>query len=289
MVAAAIAGAAIVGGVATTVASSNAASAQENAANTASGTQLSMYNTTRQDQAPWRAAGGQAVNALSQWYGLGGVSTPGSATSPQGYDPSSGRIIRGDGSIGQLIPGGSAAGTSTPSTPDYNSILSNLPGYQFQQQQGNQAVQRNLAAAGLLQSGAAGKALTQYGQGIASNYATQYVNGLQSLAGLGQTSVANTGAIGANTANQIGANQIYAGNAQASGYANTANAINTGLGGLASAAGYANQPSSAATTAGSYGSSYYGAGGLGSTDLNSAGSIWGNYTPAYDTGYMGGP
>lgn len=181
----------------------SAANAQENAANNADNTQLQMYNTTRSDQAPWRAAGGQAVNALSQYYGLGGVS-----------------------------PNGATGTAGAASTPDYNSILSNLPGYQFQQQQGNQAVQRNLAAAGLLQSGAAGKALQQYGQGVASQYAGQYVNGLQSLAGLGQTSVANTGAVGANTANQIGSNQIYAGNAQASGYAGTANAVNSGLSGL---------------------------------------------------------
>lgn len=183
-------------------AAGDAANAQVQASQNANATQLQMYNTTRQDQAPWRAAGGQAVNALSQFYGLGGVNANGTA--------------------------GAASGT----TPDYNKLLSNLPGYQFQQQQGNQAVQRNLAATGLLQSGAAGKALQQYGQGVASQYAGQYVNGLQSLAGLGQTSVANTGAVGANAANQIGSNQIYAGNAQASGYAGQANAVNSGLSGL---------------------------------------------------------
>lgn len=191
-------------------AAGDAANAQVQASQNSNATQLQMYNTTRSDQAPWRAAGGQAVDALSQFYGLGGVNANGT-------------------------PGTGTAGTA--STPDYNKLLSNLPGYQFQQQQGNQAVQRNLAASGLLQSGAAGKALQQYGQGVASQYAGQYVNGLQSLAGLGQTSVANTGAVGANTANQIGSNQIYAGNAQASGYAGQANAVNSGLSGLAGAYG----------------------------------------------------
>lgn len=229
-------------------AAGDAANAQEQASQNANATQLQMYNTTRQDQAPWRQAGGQAINALSQWYGLGGVSTPTSSSSsvPQGYDPSTGTTIGAGGRIGQLIPGGTAATPATPTQstsqpPDYNAILSNLPGYQFQKQQGNEAVQRNLAAAGLLQSGAAGKALDQYGQGLASNYATQYVNGLQSLAGLGQTSVANTGVLGANTANQIGSNQIYAGNAQASGYVGQANAINSGLSGLTGFAGQAPQ------------------------------------------------
>ena len=205
-IAAAIAGAAVVGGVVTTVAANKSASAQRDAARTSSDTQLAMYDQTREDQAPWRAAGGQAVNSLSQWYGLGGVNQ----------------------------------GNGTQQPTDYNAILSNLPGYQFQSKEGNQAVQRNLAAAGLLQSGAAGKALQQYGQGVASNYATQYVNGLQSLAGLGQTSVQSTGNIGANTANQIGANQIYSGNAQASGYVGSANAINSGLSGIVGAYGQYN-------------------------------------------------
>ena len=185
---------------------SQAAGAQASAANNANATQLQMYNQTRADQAPWRQAGGQAVSALSQFYGQPGVDANGNPTQ-----------------------GG---------TPDYQSILQNLPGYQFQQAQGSKAVQQNLAARGLLQSGAAGKALTQYGQGLGDQYAQQYTSGLQSLAGLGQSSTQATGAAGANAANQIGSNQIYAGNAAASGYANQANAINGGLSGIVSGLGY---------------------------------------------------
>ena len=86
-------------------------------------------------------------------------------------------------------------------------------------------------------SGAAGKALTQYGQGVASNFAQQYTGGLASLAGLGQNATQATDQAGQNTANQIGSNQIYAGNAQAYGYGQEANAINQGLGGLSGAYG----------------------------------------------------
>jgi hypothetical protein len=113
--------------------------------------------------------------------------------------------------------------------------IQNQPGYQFQMDQGSQALQRSMAAKGLLNSGAAAKALTQYGQGYASSAANDYLNGLRSMAGLGQTSVQATGVAGMNTANQIGQNSIYAGNAQASGYANQANSINSGLGGLTNA------------------------------------------------------
>jgi len=195
-VVAAVGGAALAGSVIQAGAAGDAANAQSQAAANANATQLQMYNQTRADQAPWRAAGGQAVNALSQFYGLGGVN-----------------------------------GTNSKA-PNFNSILQNLPGYQFQMNQGTQAVDRNLAAQGLLQSGAAGKALTQYGQGLAQNYAQQYVGGLQSLAGEGIQSNAQTGYAGMNAANQIGGNQIYSGNAQASGYAGQANAIGAGLSGL---------------------------------------------------------
>lgn len=201
-------GAAIGIGAAATIGSSvissnaagNAANAQVTASQSADNTQLQMYNQTRTDQTPWRTAGGSAVGALSSYYGLPGAN---------GQSPN---------------PATTAANDSK--------LISSLPGYQFNMQQGNQAVQRDLAAQGLLGSGAAAKALTQYGQGVASQYAGQYVNGLQSLAGIGQTSVQSTGAAGANAANQIGSNQIYAGNAQASGYANQANALGSGLAGL---------------------------------------------------------
>lgn len=212
MVAAAIVGGAVIGAGASAYSGNKAAGAQKDASKSSNATQLEMYNQTRADQAPWRVEGGQAVSALGQFLGLGGVDAQGKPTqgSPQ----------------------------------DYNKILAGLPGYQFQMDQGNQAVQRNLAARGLLNSGAAGKALQQYGQGVASDYAQQYVGGLESLAGLGQSSTQATGAAGANAANQIGANNAYGANAQASGYVGQANAINAGLSGLTSAYGYyrGNQP-----------------------------------------------
>jgi hypothetical protein len=213
----AIAGASVIGSVVSSGNASSAANAQTNAANQANSTQQGMFNTTNANQAPWRQAGGQAVNALSQFYGLGGVTTPGDAS------------------------GAGATTTGQAGAPNYNQILSNLPGYQFQQQQGNLAIQRDLAAQGLLQSGAAGKELQTFGQGLASNYAQQYAGGLQSLAGLGQSSVQATGVAGTAAANQIGGNQIYAGNAQATGYANQSQAMNSGLSGIVSGLGYMNQ------------------------------------------------
>ncbi len=122
-------------------------------------------------------------------------------------------------------------------SPDYQKILSGLPGYQFQMQSGTKAVDQNLAARGLLQSGAAGKALTQYGQGLGQSYAGQYAAGLSGLAGMGENAAAMTGTAGANAAGNISANQTYAGNATGQGYINSANSVNYGLQGVAGAYG----------------------------------------------------
>jgi hypothetical protein len=132
---------------------------------------------------------------------------------------------------------------------DYNQLLSSLPGYQFQLQTGTKAVDQNLAARGLLQSGAAGKALEQYGQGLGQQYANQYTSGLAGLANLGENAAAGTGAAGSNAANQMSSAYGYAGNAQANSYMTGANAINYGLQGAAGnyglyKSGYYNTPDS---------------------------------------------
>lgn len=273
----AIVGGSIIGGVLANKGASNAADAQTAAAGQANATQLQMYNQTRADQAPWRQAGGQALGALSQFYGLGGLGqqsaqmgmSPGTSYPNNGvaYRPGIGGGI--NRVLGEPSPNaGAAAGQGAPTTQqpyDFQSILSNLPGYQFQLQQGQQAAERNLASRGLLNSGAAAKALTQYGQGLAQDYTQQYVGGLQSLAGLGQSANQSTGALGANAANQIGSNLGYAGNASAAGAAGQANAWQSGLAGLGQAAGMYYSPSAV------YGRQTSGLSEFGNAQYNSGG------------------
>lgn len=130
------------------------------------------------------------------------------------------------------------------------------PGYAFRINEGYKGLNRSAAAAGGLQSGAALKAATRYGQEMGSqeygnaynrfnaNQTTQY-NRLSNLAGMGQTanqanqsagqSYANNSA-GQNYANQVGnyamtngANQgnaaLSAGDARASGYSGIGNSL----------------------------------------------------------------
>lgn len=198
-VAAAVVGGAVIGGVASSSASSKAANAQTQAADKASETQLQMYNQTRDDQAPWRAAGATA--------------------------------------LGQM-----AAGTAAGGEFNRNFTLADFtadPGYDFRMQQGQTALDRSAAARGGVLSGAALKGTERYSQDYASNeYQNAYnrynndlttrYNRLASLAGTGQTATAQTGAAGTAAASAIGENTLQAGNAAASGYVGTANAITNG-------------------------------------------------------------
>lgn len=67
----------------------------------------------------------------------------------------------------------------------------NLPGYQFNFDQGADAVAREMGASGFLGSGNEATALTQYGQGFAENTFNQYASLLANLSGL-QTTSANS-------------------------------------------------------------------------------------------------
>jgi hypothetical protein len=94
------------------------------------------------------------------------------------------------------------------------------PGYQFRMSEGMKAIERSAAARGGLNSGATMKALTGYGQNLASQeYQNAYdrfnsdrdrrFNRLASLAGTGQTATNQMGQAGQNYANSM--TDIYTG------------------------------------------------------------------------------
>ena len=115
------------------------------------------------------------------------------------------------------------------------------PGYAFRLSEGQKALDRSAAARGGLISGGALKAAQRFGQEMGSQeytnafnrYQTERqarLNPLQSLTGVGQTSVNQLGAAGQNYATGAGAAYGAAGQAQASGYMGAANAISGGVG-----------------------------------------------------------
>ncbi len=115
------------------------------------------------------------------------------------------------------------------------------PGYAFRMKEGLRALENTAAARGGLLSGNQMRGITRFGQDLASQeygnafnrYQSEFaseLNPLQALAGVGQTS-ANTLS---NAAGQLGTNlsnlAVGAGNARASAYAGTANALASGIG-----------------------------------------------------------
>lgn len=114
------------------------------------------------------------------------------------------------------------------------------PGYAFQLQQGNQALQNSAAAGSGALSGAALKDLMKYNQDYAgtayndsfNRYQTQQgniFNRLSSLAQLGQNAAAGVGAQGTALAGQAGQAISNAGTASGAGLVGAGNAVNSGL------------------------------------------------------------
>lgn len=204
-------------GIISSNASSNAANAQLQAAQMAQNTQLSMFNQTQQNLAPYNQMGQSALSQLASLFGLGGnTATPGGPASLFGF--------------GAGGPNNQTAGSSL-------SALQNYPGYQFGLQQGGQALDRSAASRGLLLSGGQLKDAQTFGQGYAQQQGWQpYVSALQNyttnlsgLAGLGENAAATTGNQGVATGQGVAQSQLAAGQAQASGIVGSANGINSSI------------------------------------------------------------
>lgn len=237
MVAAAVIGGAVIGGVASKQgadaqadaskegydaqanASMMATESNERIANQNLQLQKEMAAQQRMDFSPWRDTGAQALDSL--WSG----------------------IQNGDFTVGEID-------------------LTQDPGYQFRMDQGNKALDASAAARGMLLSGAQQQAVTDYSQGMASQeYANAYareankkanqynmLSGLssQGLAAsaqqagatsqLAQTSgniLSNLGTSNSNLTTSLGnaaaQSAIDQGQARAGAYAGTATAANQGI------------------------------------------------------------
>lgn len=217
MVAAAVVGGAVVGGVA----SNMAAGKQADAAGKAADQSAEAAAQIREDLTPYTDLGTQAINPLwaAMGYNLGPDGTP-------SLNPNS--TLQKQFSF-------------DPST------LHTTPGYQFALTQGLKGTNNALAAQGLALSGAQTKGLNSFATGLAdqtygnqynralSTYNTNYqvaannVNNLQNLVNTGQNSAAQTGQAGIAAANNAGNYLTQQGNAQAAGIAGVGQAANSGI------------------------------------------------------------
>lgn len=205
---AAITGAAIAAGAAAysanrqSSAAKDAARAQQRGADAATAEQRRQFDLSMEMTAPRRAIEGNALNLLAR---MTGVPT-------------------------------AEGGTAEPA--DYSAFYDS-PDYQFALQQGEQATLRNASALGNVRSGNTLAALTQYGQGLASQQFGNYISRLSALANGGATQQAANAAIG--LGDRVAGNITAGANARASGIAGSANAWGNFGNQLAMLGGYAVQ------------------------------------------------
>jgi hypothetical protein len=207
-------GSSIAGGIMQGNAAQSAAQAQKTAAQQAQ--QLELQNQTN------------AVNFQSQeWTGQQAAEAPYQA-------------------LGQTSANAYANLLKNPFTAPTLAQAQQTPGYQFNLQTGTQAINENAAATGNLMSGNTGRALTQFGQGLATTtYQQAYQNALQqymtNLNAAGQgvntglTSTAQLGQFGQATANNLANIYLTGGQQQASQLNNQGAAIAAGDVGQANA------------------------------------------------------
>lgn len=192
MMAAAVVGSSLLGASS----SSRAADVQASAADRAAQLQQEQFNRQVELQAPFREAGVRALGKLE---------------------------------------------AASEYTPFGQAQFQQDPGYAFRLSEGQKALDRQAAARGGLISGGALKAAQRYGQEMGSQEYTNAFNRyqterqarlgpLQSLAGVGQTSVNQLGQAGQQYAAGAGEAMGQAAQARASGYMGGASALSQGLG-----------------------------------------------------------
>lgn len=155
-----------------------AAKAQENAAQTATGAQLSMFNTANANLQPFIQGGESALPTLQSL----------------------------------LTPG-----------PNQNATLSQLPGFQFANNWGQQGVSNQGTVTGL--GGNTLAAGAQFGTGLAEQSWGTLINQLQGLVGTGASAAGSLAGTATATGGQIGSNIIGAGNAAGGAATATGSAI----------------------------------------------------------------
>ena len=212
----ATAAAAVVGAGASIYGANKAASAQKAGIDASTAVQREMFDKQTALQEPFRQGGMTAQNQLMTLLGLSPGADSGITVNPN--DPNFGKYSKDF------------------SMADYQAD----PGYAFRLSEGMKGLQNSAAAKGLLSSGSTLKGITDYGQGMASQeYGNAYnryqtnranqLNPLQSLMGSGQTAANTlTGAAG-NLGQGLGQAAAATGNANASAYMNSTNALTNAL------------------------------------------------------------
>jgi len=247
-IAAAIAGAAVIGAAGTAIAGSEAAGATKDASNAAIAEQNKALSEQAQLSAPYRGLGEAAIPTLEGLLGLNPSGSTGGASGVPAVPGQPGRAyaggpggprVAGPGvmSVG-MLPGGAgpasggAPGAGLPGgSPE--AFLAATPGYQFAKEQGLDATKNAAAASGMLLSGNTLEGLDRFSTGLADQTYQQQIGNFENVVGMGQAAAAGQAANIGNAATNIGNTLINQGNTIAGIDANVAAGITKSVGNAA--------------------------------------------------------
>lgn len=196
--AAAVVGAAVIGGAVSISANNKAAKTAKQNAAANNALQTSIYNQNKEVLAPYVGTGTNATRSIEGLLGIGGDKAASEAA--------------------------------------FNTYQ-NATGYQSRLAEGQKQVTAALGGKGLLDSGAAQKALLKYGQNFASNEFGNYMGYLGTQQNVGLSAANAQTGVATNYANAVSANNNNAASAQANSYLANAGAINGVLNNALSAYG----------------------------------------------------
>ena len=247
-------------------AASKAANASAAAADKSAAVQQNIYNQNAATLSPYVQAGLPATQTINALLGLGG--TAGTAGTPGVQDFAAYTTSQPDlmadyqryhsnmtpeqygqyhystygQAEGRTVPmtGGTAGTPSTDGSAAAQAAFDQYrksTGYDFRVNQGLNAVNSGYAGRGSIKSGAAMKAINDYGQGMASQEFGNYLGALGNQQSLGMSAGSALAGVGQNYANSLG--NIYQQNGanQANAALTKASAIGSGVNGLANIAG----------------------------------------------------
>jgi hypothetical protein len=204
MVAAAVVGSAVVGGVASNMAAKKSAKASQNAANAQTAgdakaieEQRRQFDEIQKLFKPYSDAGTGSLTAQQNILGLNGAQAQ-----QQAYDQ-----------------------------------IANSPAMQSMMQQGENSILQNASATGGLRGGNMQGALAQFRPQLLNQLVNQQYQNLGGITSLGQNSAAQQGNAGMNTANNISNLLQNSGSAQAANFINQGNASASQWNNLANTAG----------------------------------------------------
>lgn len=197
-VAAAIAGAAVIGAGASIVSSNKASKAANDVAKQNNALATAQYNENKATLAPYVAQGNLVTPTINGLLGLGDA-----AAATKAFDAYKG-------------------------STEYASRLA----------EGNRGVSAALGASSLRDSGAAVKAAARFNQQFASNEFGQYLSNLQGQQALGLSAASAQAGVSQNYVGNVTANNNNAANTAANAALSNANSINGALGNIVSAYGF---------------------------------------------------